>query len=379
MPRHLLEPLYQAGDKDAFINSPLLSASFVGLGPYRIANWQSGVEIQLERFDDYYQGRPPLDRVVAKYIKDGNTMVANVMATAVDVVMPPSVDLDVATDLQRQWEGTGNQVHAEVTNRIRFLRPQFRTEFARPQNAASNVTVRRALMHGIDRGALADVVGHGLVPPADGWILPTEALYAQVQSGIPQYPYDLNRAQQMLTQAGWTKGSDGVLVHQASGQRFETDLSARPTTGADKDIAIIADGWKPLGAQVNLYMIPASLADDREHLTKQPFMTHGALPAVSFYDASVTHSREISTEANRWGGRNTQGYNNPALDSILDRLIITIDDRQRADLHRQLLQEGMGDVLVLPLYWQADPILSVKGVKGIRSSSSWNMFEWDKD
>jgi peptide/nickel transport system substrate-binding protein len=379
MPRHLLEPLYQAGDKDALINSPLLSSNFVGLGPYRITNWQSGVEIQFERFDDYYLGRPPLDRVIAKYIKDGNTMVANALAGSVDVVMPPNIDLDIAKDLQRQWQGTGNQVISEVTNRMRFLRPQYRAEFARPLNASNNVTVRRALLHGIDRGLLTEVVGHGLVPIADGWIMPNEVLYPQVQSAIPQYSYDLNRAQQLLTEAGWVKGSDGVLVHQATGQRFETELGARPTTGADKDVAVIADGWKPLGIAANLYLMPAALADDREHIAKQPFMTHGSLPAVSFYDASVTHSREIATEGNRWGGRNTQGYNNPALDGILDRLIVTVDERQRVDLHRQLLQEGMGDVAFVPLYWQADPILLVKGVKGIRNSGSWNMYEWDKE
>ena len=88
MPRHLLEEAYRT-DKQSMIHSPLLSSGFVGLGPYRIARWDDGVELQFDRFDGYYLGRPPLDTVVVRYIKDGNTMVANILSGTVDVVVPP--------------------------------------------------------------------------------------------------------------------------------------------------------------------------------------------------------------------------------------------------------------------------------------------------
>jgi peptide/nickel transport system substrate-binding protein len=200
-----------------------------------------------------------------------------------------------------------------------------------------------------------------------------------VESAIPQYPFDTARAQQLLTQAGWVRGSDGILVNQSNGQRFEADISVRPTTGADKDSAIIADGWKAVGLQMGLYNMPAALADDRKHLSEQPFVTVSSLAGSVFYDASITHSREISTEANRWGGRNNQGYSNPANDALLDRLLVTVDERERVALHRQLLQEGLNDVLAIPLYWQTDPVFALRGVRGLKGSSTWNMFEWDVD
>jgi peptide/nickel transport system substrate-binding protein len=377
MPKHLLEGLYQS-DKDALINSPLLLTEFVGLGPYRIASWESGVELQFERFDGFYLGRPPLDRVVVKYVKDPNTQIANILAGSVDVVIPPSVDLETASEIRRRWEGTGSQVFAVVTDRLRFLRPQYRPEFARPQNGLTNLTVRRALYHAVDRAALAEVVGQGLAPAADSWFAPSEAIRAQVESAIPQYPFDPARAQQLLTQAGWVRGSDGILVNQQTGQRFEAEISVRPTTGSDKDSVIIADGWKAVGAQIGIYNMPAALADDRKHLSEQPFVTVSSLSAVNFYDGSITHSREISSDANRWTGRNNQGYSNPTVDALQDKLLVTLDERERVALHRQLLQEGMGDVLVLPLYWQTDPVFALRGVQGIKGANNWNMFEWDK-
>src|SRR5947209_1440289 len=80
---------------------------------------------------------------------------------------------------------------------------------------------------------------------------------------------------------GWARGSDGVLVHQ-TGERFETIFSIRPTTGADKDATIVADGWKALGLQIGLYFIPPAQADDRQVLSTQPFMNLSSNGAAGF-------------------------------------------------------------------------------------------------
>ena len=72
-------------------------------------------------------------------------------------------------------------------------------------------------------------------------------------------------------------------------------FSVRPTTGADKDAAIITDGWKALGAQIGIYFIPASLADDREHLSATPLALLSSNPSVDFYNVALIHSAAMST------------------------------------------------------------------------------------
>ena len=70
------------------------------------------------------------------------------------------------------------------------------------------------------------------------------------------------------------------------------------------------------------------------------------------------------------------------VDALLDRVVVAIDPGERTALHRELLRTAMGDVSFIPLYWNADPVLAVKAVKGIRPearSPTWNMFQWDKD
>jgi peptide/nickel transport system substrate-binding protein len=373
MPRHLLEETYRT-DKQALINSPLLSSGFVGLGPYRVARWEEGVELQFDRYDPYYLGRPPLDSVIVRYIKDGNTMVANALAGTVDVVIPPSIDLEQAADVRTRWAGTGNRVEAQVTQRLRWLRPQFRPDFAAVKAGLTNQTVRRAFFHAVDRGTLAEVVGQGIAPVADSWIGPREALRPQVASAIPQYPYDPSRAAQLLGEAGWTRGADGALVHQPDGERFESVISVRPTTGADKDAAIITDGWKAIGAQIGIYLMPASLADDREHLSSQPMVTLSSNPSQDFYNVALIHSAAMATPANRWNGQNNQGYSNARVDDLINRLLVTIEPAQQASLQRELLQEALNDVALIPLYWQTDPLLLLAPVR----TFSWHTFDWDK-
>src|SRR5437764_14464031 len=84
-PRHLLEDTY-VNQKESFVKSPYLSSQYVGQGPYRLVEWQGGSHMIFARFDDYYQGRPPLDRVIVRFLGDQNTMIANITSGAVDLL-----------------------------------------------------------------------------------------------------------------------------------------------------------------------------------------------------------------------------------------------------------------------------------------------------
>lgn len=377
-PRHLLEDLYRS-DKAAFVNSPLFSTEFVGLGPYRMARWERGSHIEFTPFADYFLGSPPLDSVVVRYIGDPNTMVANILSGAVDVILPPSADIDAALEVQRRWEGTGNQVRFNITDDVRRLQLQFVPEFARPNNAITNRSVRQALYHGIDRQSLADVLTNGQAPLADSWIPPNHELRPQVEASIPKYPHDLARAQQLLAQAGWVRGADGTLAHSQSGERFETELWTTVGTGTEKEAHILADGLKAVGIRLNVYVLPAALAQDREQQSKFPFASLTDPRWDSLYD-QLLDSRSIPTAENRWSGRNRGGYANPNYDAIVDRLRVTIELRDQAALHRQLLEVGMGDVATIPLYWVVDPVFVLKGTRGPIEAvrGGWNFFAWDK-
>lgn len=381
LPKHLLEQAYRS-DRELFVNGPHFRDRYVGLGAYKLVKWEPGSHFETTRFDDYYLGRPPLDTVYLRFVFDANTMVANVLAGTVDVVLPPSVDVDTALELRRRWEGTGNQALIVPNgDRIHFMEIQYRPQYARPRNGLPNLQVRQAMYQATDRQALTDVVIGGLGPVADSWIHPNHQFRAQLERAIPKYPHDPARAQQLLTQAGWTRGPDGILAH-SSGERFESEIWARQGAGGqEKEPSIVADQWKAVGANVTPYVVPAARESDREYQSTLPMaIISGNLGANSWYTDRL-HSQFVAAEENRWSGRNKLGYVNPKADPLFDRLQVTVDERQQIDLHRQLIESVIADLAFFPLYWEVIPVLTVKGVK-LSSMGARNMgrfFEWNKE
>jgi peptide/nickel transport system substrate-binding protein len=359
-----------------------VSTEFVGLGPYKLTQWEPGSHLELNRFDDYWRGRPPLDRVIVRFLGDPNTMVANVLSGAVDAVLAPAVDNETALEVRQRWEGTGNQVLVGPRQSIRILDPQQKPDYARPVNGFIHAPVRRAFYHAIDRHLLAEILMGGTSPIADSWLMPGDPVRPQLEAIIPQYPFDLNRAQQILADAGWVRGGDGTLVYQATGERFEYELNGTSQRRVEQELNIIADGWKGVGAQVSFYAIPPAFGANTEHRATRPGATVLARGSRNFR-VDYLHTKSIPGPHNRWAGNTFSGYSNPRVDALLDRLVVTIPPAERLAIERDLVQEVMGDVPMWPLYWDASNIIALKGVKGIASGGgdyhTWNFFAWDKE
>src|SRR5437016_2208009 len=184
---------------------------------------------------------------------------------------------------------------------MHFMEIQHRSQYARPTNGLTNRTVRQAFNFATDKQALVDVITQGIGQVADSYSRPTDPFRDAVQSSIVPYPYDPARAQQLLTQAGWNRGADGVLVDNASGERFESDQ------------------WNQDGAKMSPFSIPAVRESDREFQATLPtIIISSNLGPEEWYMARL-NSRYIASPADRFTGRNKLGYNNPDLDQLVDR------------------------------------------------------------
>jgi peptide/nickel transport system substrate-binding protein len=382
LPKHLLTEAYQT-DKANFSASPYLSTQFVGLGPYRLINWERGSYMEFTRFDDYYRGRPPLDRVLIRFLGDPNTLVANILAGEVDVVLPSGVDVDAALEVRRRWEGTGHQVRFALQGTLWYLQMQFRPEYARPANGLTNRTVRQALYQAIDRPNLAEVMTAGLAPVADSWLEPSHPLRPQLESAIRPYPYDPARAGQLLAEVGWARTPSGGLVDAQTQAPFELEVWGRQGRGETKVATVVADNWSAVGVQAKPNFVPAARANDAEYINTHPgAYTNTQSKAFESFFTDKLHSRNAPTPGNRWQGTNRGGYSNPKLDALLDNLVATIDPRERLPLLRAALDEQLTDVALMPLFWDVSPVLMVRGVSGPITADKdviAGFYAWRKD
>jgi peptide/nickel transport system substrate-binding protein len=374
MPKHILEDTYQH-DKASLPGHPWLTTEFVGVGPYRLARWEQGSHMEFARFDDYFRGRPPLDRVVMRFITDPNTMVAALLAEDIDVIPQIPMELDTALEIKRRWEGTGNRTSGGLTGRFITVETQHRAEFARPVDGLATKSVRQAFYQAMDREQLTEAITGGLAPAADSWFFPSHELRPEVEAFIPRFPYDVGMAQRLLEQAGWTRGRDGVLTNRQTGEPLTLTLGEE--RAAQRTGSIVADYWRAAGARVDEVR---SGGDSRDDLEAQATLS-GAWMGTQAHDNMFTdrfHSSNIAGPGNRWTGRNRSGYNNPKVDALLDRLVATIAAPDRLTLHRELLREQLGDLVVMPLHWEYQPYFALKSVGGGVNGASHNFFEWDK-
>jgi len=380
LPLHLLGDLYRAGDRTMLDNHEYFRSAFVGLGPYRLVHWEEASHVQVERFEDYYQGRPAIDTIIIRFVPDANAMIANILAGAVDVVLPP-LSVEAALEVKKRWEGTGNLVTVGSSGKLVVLDPQLRPDKAQPRGGFPNSLVRQAFYHALDRQQLADLMSSGLSPVADSYIPPEDALHKEVEDSIPQFPYDIGRAQRLLAQAGWIRGPDGLLVHERDGERFQTEVAGAQGGDRERALSVIAAGWKDVGADTRVNLLPAAVAGSYEWSASRPGFYFTRPGWEAFMDNRL-HTREIASAENRYQGNNRTGYSNPRVDELLDRLRVTMNPRERLPLQRDLVQEQVGDVGMFWLYWEVAPILMVKGVTGprlINNTGTVNVFEWDRE
>jgi len=165
------------------------SSNPVGAGAFKLFSWERGVVVALARNDHYWEeGLPKLDGVEWYAIADDNTRILKVQAGELDAALfipfNRVVDLEADPDIQVHLDASTRQDHLLVNHSHAPL---------------DNKNVRKALHMAVDQNAIVDVVTFGLGTPANSYI-PAGALYYNPDN--PMYPYDPEKAKEMLAAEG---------------------------------------------------------------------------------------------------------------------------------------------------------------------------------
>lgn len=177
----------------------------VGTGPFRFVEWVRGSHITLEKNPDYWEkDRPLLDRITFKIITDAGAREAALRTGEIQYAGASAVSLAAAARLRDT-----NKDLVVDTKGWQALVKVFFFDFNLKRPQFQDVRVRRAFAHAIDRQLLADVVFHGFAQPSHGPIPQTQRFY---NADIPDYEFDPQKAEALLDEAGFPRGSDGVRL-----------------------------------------------------------------------------------------------------------------------------------------------------------------------
>ncbi len=332
----------------ASYNGPLLSPTAlkqgkvtVGTGPFRFVEQRPGEHLVLDANPDYWDGRPRLDRIVWRTVPDPSSRVRMLETGEVDAAT--SIPFQDVAPLRQ-----GKQLTVEAPRMVVFYIIALNTE----RGALKDPRVRRALNHAVDKDQLNKTVLFGLGRPMDSAVSSAQRPYYR-RAG--DYPYNPERAKQLLREAGY-----------GTGLKLKLRVPARRYAGAEQIAEAVQGYLAAVGVQVELETLEWATFEsvtarppDRNDTDMYFYWWGGADPDLTLY--FILHS-------NRWPpqGANRGFYKNPRVDELLDQ------GRMDSDLRRRIQTYGeVQDLVVKDAPWIfLDEVTVATGwrsaVKGIR-------------
>ncbi len=330
LPKHVLGGLAPKAVNTADFNG----APTVSSGAFKFVRWDKGQQVVLARNDTYYRGAGYLDQYVYKVMPDSVTLVNQMKTGEVDfgTVDPSLWDSLATSDNLNRIDPFGVAIFTFYAYQLDPSKPAGRF-FA-------DKTVRQALLYALDRQQMADKVYFKQATVADSVIPPISWAHA---SAKPSYGFNKSKAESMLDQAGWTKGTDGIRAKGGVQLKFEM-ITNQGNKQRESLLQIMQQSWKDVGvdATPRLIQFPQLVTQITNQRTFDIFLV-----GFSFNQDPDESQLWSSTSANP-GGFNGFQFKNPQADELLGQAVATLDQGKRKEVYAKL-QDLMNEEVPAPI------------------------------
>ncbi|UCH27483.1 MAG: hypothetical protein JSV66_07560 [Trueperaceae bacterium] len=359
---HPYAPLLQYLDKGIVPHEAAssLGADFgdnpIGTGPFSLESWEKGNRIELVANDQYHFGRPAIDRISVSVIPDNNVRLLALESGDLDFIhspVPPQ-------DLERlRAEG---ELVVEQTTALGYTYLNLNT--ANP--ILSDVRVRQALAHLSDRDTISEVIFFGMDQPGASFLLPNTFYFSDQ---VTTYDYDLERAEELLTAAGWVD-SDGDGVRDKDGQPLQLELTTNIDPNRQQILEFLQGEWAQAGidASVRVYEWPSYIGD-----VIAGNYDVGLIGWLLLTDPDRATFLQFRSD----GGSNYGSYANAEVDRLLNEGRLVTDPEGRKAIYEQVAQQITGELPYIFLLYQGYVALHDQALEGyvLHPLGSWRSFE----
>ncbi len=304
LPKHLLEDLADEEWKDCEFNRKP-----VGNGPFKFKEWKAQQHIEIVANEDFHLGRPPLDRVIFKVVPDQENLVLQLKSGDIDAMerVPPQL-----------FDGLSKQ--GQLVSHIYSGRDYTYLAWNLRNPLFESKKVRQALTMAINREEIIDALLFQFGEVCNGPISPI--IWAH-NPDVPTFPYDPQRAKQLLAEEGW-RDTDGDGWLDKDGKRFSFSLRTNKGNRLREDVTVMVQNMlKEVGIEVepNILEWTILLQDLNQRNFEATVM--GWSVALKMDMTTVWHSASIEDKFN------FVSYSNPEFDALNDKAIFEMD-REKA-------------------------------------------------
>jgi peptide/nickel transport system substrate-binding protein len=314
----------------------------IGAGPYRVTNFKTDESVELEAFEQYHGGAPKIKNVTVRIIPDATTLVLELRRGTVDLEIN-QIPFENVDEFQNSPK---HQVIKKPGSVWQYL------AFNLKDPVLAKVEVRRAIAHAIDRQKIVtDLLrGHGV--PSDTMF--GEGHWARA-TNLPTYPFDPNKARQLLDQAGY-RDPDG----NGPKPRFTLSFKTSTDTEANLRAQMIQQMLQQVGVNVDIQTseFGTFLEDVQKGNFQMYSLSRNGIQDPDFYYV-IFHSKNIPPE-----GQNRGYYNNPRVDQLIADGRATFDRTRRKQIYGEVQKIVQEDLPYISLYQQVNVAVMDKDLQG---------------
>jgi peptide/nickel transport system substrate-binding protein len=314
----------------------------IGSGQYRFVRWVPRAVVELAADTGNYRGPPRLSRVIWSIAPDFNTALTRFLSGETDFfeALRPENLAEVAKHPElkvKQYPG------------LSYFFAQFNlrdpVNHSRPHPIFGNRELRRALTMATDRATIVRSVFDTLALPALG---PTVRAYPTTDPNLPQIPFDLPRARQILDSLGW-RDTNGDGVRERNGRQLRFSLAVPGTSKARVRLAtVLQEQLRLAGVKVDVEQLDFPVLIERER--KRAF--DAAIGQWNTQPSPGSVRGSWGTMGSRSSsGTNYSSYENPVFDANVDSALASFDPPVRKAYFTRAYETIIQDA---PAIWLAD-------------------------
>lgn len=347
-------------DVDGF--GPGNATDIIGSGPFVVAEEKVGTEIKLTAREDYdwapesraHQGRAHLDDVTYVVTPEDSVRVGALTSGQAHIAR------QIEAQDEEQIKNAGLDLLVAPTNGVNN---SLSFRFRHP--VLEDIRVRQAIGHGIDRQAILNTLFTDSYPLATSVISSTAKGYEDESDLIPNY--DPAKAKQLLDEAGWTPGTDGIL--EKDGERLSLNFNeALPQPRSKEVVTKIQEQLGELGIEVTIQSGDQA-AQTTASLDQDTVQVYHSMVGRADYD--VIKSQYYSTNRNTLLNYNTtdESIGDEQLEELLETVASTPEEDDRIMASREVQRYLLEQSYVLPLFEESQIFGLQKNITGFQTES----------
>jgi len=299
----------------------------IGTGPFKFKEYAQGDHVTLSGNPDYFRGATALNQFIFKVVKDGTVLVQQLKTGEVDFG-------SVSPDLYDDTAKSANLTLAEYDT-FGFTYFGYNLDPAKT-TLFQDVKVRQALFYAVDRDAIVKKLfaGHGVVAigtePVLSWAYQPDKI-------TTKYNYDPKKAAQLLDDAGWKAGSDGIRAKDGKKLSFSMWTNSGNKT-RENYLLVLQDAWKAIGVEMKPQFEEFSVYLDRinKNFDFEMFL-------VGFSWGTDPDQQTMWDSKQHGSGFNSYNYNNPKVDQLLADGLHTLDQEKRKAIYLDMQNAVLAD------------------------------------